>query len=470
MDAEGVWAVEQFGQVELGDRRRTQRAVDMAQAMARRPGDGLVKQMGDWNGQRGAYRLLDNEEVSHEGLSRPHWEATRQRAGQSGLVVLMVQDITELDYSAHEATEGLGPIGDHRGRGLLVHNTLAIEPSQRRVLGLAYQQVWVREEKAHVQPVGCQGQETRGARQQRAPRQSQRWVKAVQAIGAPPEGVRWVHVADRESDIFPFFQSVRASGVDFCVRLVQNRRLAEWTEDAPRYLLDAARQVPAMGQRMLDLPAKPGQATRTAHLSVSWQPVTLRSPRNTPGMDTLLPAWVVRTWEPEPPPDTPAVEWLLLTSVPVTCLEDALERIDWYTCRWIIEEYHSCLKTGCALEKSQLQHAQRLQRLLAFLSILAVRLLQLRDLSRSTPQLLARQAVQGVLVQIIAYRTHSNPNTLTLVQFWRSVAALGGFPGRKSDGQPGWKRLWHGWLRLLDLAEGATIALNLPPLLDVGNP
>ena len=464
MEAITAWAVEQFGRVELGDKRRTRRAVEMAQAMARRPGDGMVKQMGDWNGQRGAYRLLDNAAVSHEGLSRPHWEATRRQAGQRGPVVLMAQDITELDYSRHEATEGLGPIGDHRGRGLLVHNTLAIEPSNRQVIGLAYQQVWVREEKALA------GQETRLARQQREARQSQRWVKAVQKIGTPPEGVRWVHVADRESDIFPFFQSVKANGSDFCVRIVQNRRLAEWTDEDPHYLVDEARQLPSMGERTLDRPAKPGQAARTAQLSVSWQRVTLRSPRNSLGEATLLTAWVVRTWEARPPPGQMALDWLLLTSVPVECLDDALERIEWYTCRWIIEEYHSCLKTGCIIEKSQLQHAERLQRLLAFLSILAVRLLQLRGLSRSTPHGLARQAVQGILVQIIAHRTQANPNALTLAQFWRAVAGLGGFPGRKSDGQPGWKRLWHGWLRLLDLAEGATLALDLPPILDVGNP
>lgn len=221
---------------------------------------------------------------------------------------------------------------------------------------------------------------------------------------------------------------------------------------------------------MLDLPAKPGQAARTAQLSVSWQPVTLRSPRNTPGMETLLHAWVVRTWQANPPPGTPALEWLLLTSVPVECLADALERIDWYTCRWIIEEYPSCLKTGCAIQKSQLQHAQRLQRRLAFLSILAIRLLQLRDLSRTTPQILAHHVVQPVLVQIMAYRTHTNPNTMTLASFWHAVAAVGGFPSRKSHGAPRWKRLWHGWLRLLDWAEGVHFARNLPPLQDVGNP
>jgi hypothetical protein len=464
MDGIAVWAVEQFGTVALGDKRRTQRAVDMAQAMARRPADGVAKQMGDWNGQRGAYRLLDNEEVSHAALSEPHWQRTREKASQSGSVVLLVQDITELDYSGHPATEGLGPIGNHQGRGLMAHNTLAIQPNQRHVLGLAYQQVWTRDEVAHKRL------ESRKQRRERTNRQSQRWVKAVAAIGAPPTGVRWVHVGDRESDLFPFFEQCQTTQVDFCIRLVRNRRVGDWTADEPRYLLDQARQLPAMGERRLELPAKPGQAARTADLLVSWQAVTLRSPRNVPGQPTTVQAWVVRTWEPNPPVGVEPLEWLLLTSVPVLTLQDALERIAWYNCRWIVEDYHSCLKTGCAIQNSQLQDAQRLQRLLAFLSILAVRLLQLRDLSRTTPHLLARQVVQPVLVQIIAYRTHTDPNTLTLHSFWRAVAAIGGFPGRKSDGQPGWQRLWHGWLRLLDWAEGVHFGRHLPPLQDVGNP
>ena len=458
------WAVEQFGAVELGDQRRTQRAVEMAAAMARRPADGLVKQMAGWNEQRGAYRLLDNAEVSHEALSEPHWQQTRAKAGTSGPVVLMVQDITELDYSGHRATEGLGPIGNHRGQGLLVHNTLAIAPTERQVIGMAYQQVWTRDAEAQ------RGKESRTEREARADRQSQRWVKAVEAIGKPPEGIRWVHVGDRESDIFAFFEQCHTAEVDFCIRIKQNRRVGEWRADDPHYLLDQARHLPVMGEYRLDLPATPGQPARTADLRVSWPDVTLRSPANRPGEPTTLQAWVVRTWEPNPPAGVEPVEWLLLTSVPVLTLDDALERIAWYTCRWIIEEYHSCLKTGCAIEKSQLYHALRLQRLLAFLAIVAVRLLQLRDLSRTTPHLLARQVVPPVLVQIIAYRTHSDPNTMTLEFFWRAVAALGGFPGRKSDGRPGWKRLWHGWLRLLDWADGVQFARHLPPFQDVGNP
>lgn len=355
-----VWAVEQFGRVELGDKRRTRRAVDIAQGMARRPADSLAQQMAGWNEQRGAYRLLDSEDVSHAALSAPHWQQTRAKAGERGSVILMVQDITELDYSAHRATEGLGPIGDHRGAGLMVHNTLAIEPRERKVMGLAYQQVWTRDAEAH------KGKESRTQRQARADRQSQRWIKAVEAIGNPPADVRWVHVGDREIDIFPFFEECQSAQVDFCVRVKQNRRVGAWSAEDPRYLLDQARQLPSMGERRLDIPAQSGQPARTAQLLVSWQAVTLRSPANEPGQPRTLDAWVVRTWEPYPPPGVKAIEWLLLTSVPVLTLEDALERIDWYSCRWVIEEYHSCLKTGCAIENSRLQHVERLQRLLAF--------------------------------------------------------------------------------------------------------
>jgi hypothetical protein len=436
----------------------------MAERMARRPGDSLPKQMDGWHEQKAAYRLVDNQAVSHEALSRAHWEQTRRRAGEAGPVVLMAQDITELDYSHHAATQGLGPIGDHRGRGLLVHNTLAVSAQEGQVIGLAYQQVWFREEGNRKQT------ESRTERQKRAGRQSLRWGQAAQAIGEPPEGVRWVHVADRESDIFAFFQSVQETGADFCIRLVQNRRLEEWSEDDPHYLIDDLRQLPVMGQRELEVPARPGHQKRTAQLAVSWQPVTIRSPRNQSGPETSLTLWAIRTWEPAPPPDMEPIEWLLLTSVRVDTLQEALERIEWYTYRWLVEEYHSCLKTGCAIEQSQLQHGERLQRLLAFLAILAVRLLQLRDLSRARPTLLAVTVVQPVLVQIIAYHNHSDPNTMTIQQFWQAVAKIGGFPGRKSDGQPGWKRLWHGWLRLLDWADGVHFAQHLPPLRDVGNP
>lgn len=459
------WIETEFEGIDLGDQRRNTRVRKMVTRMAKRPGDSLPKQMNGWKTLKGAYRLLDNERVSHEKLSQPHWQLTRKRAGKAGKMVLMVQDITELDYTERVGTRGLGPIGNHQGRGLMVHNSLAVAAEDAQVLGLAYQQVWQREEESYRQ------KETRSQRQRRVGKQSARWGTAVAAIGKPPEGVRWVHVTDREGDVFSFLRQVQENESDFCIRVVQNRRLAQWRDEEPRYLVTQLRQLSAKGNRKLRIPARRGQAKRIAHLNVSWSQVTLRSPRNQPGPEMLITAWAIRTWEPQPSPDADeSLEWLLLTSVAVESLDDALERIEWYTYRWLVEEYHSCLKTGCVIEKSQLRHGQRLQRLLALVAVIAVRLLQLRDLSRYKPHWLARKVVDPLLVQIMAAHVFLDPNTMTLHQFWYEVARLGGFPGRVSDGQPGWKRLWHGWLRLLDWAEGVRLAQNLPALQIVGNP
>ncbi len=451
------WAQEQFGSTWFGDPRLTHRAVSIAARMARRPGDSLPKQMQGWADQKASYRFMGNQAVSHEALCKPHWKQTRERARQSEQTVLMVQDITELDYTAHEGTQGLGPIGDHRGRGLLLHNTLAVTADERSVIGLAYQQVWVRGEGYYKQT------ESRAQRIKRSDRQSTRWGTAVEAIGAPPAGVNWVYVADREADIYDFFEQVQRLGADLCVRIVQNRRLAGWAPEESHYLIDELRLQPEMGFHEVDVPGRPGQPARQARLALSWQEVKIQSPRIQPGPRRKMQLWALRAWEVDPPAEVEGLEWLLLTSVAVERLSEGIERLEWYTHRWIVEEYHSCLKTGCQIEQSQLRSGEGLQRLLGFLAILAVRLLQLRDLARSQPDRLAIEVIEPILVQIMAQRETVDPQKMRVHTFFYAVAKVGGFPARHSDGEPGWKRLWHGWSRLLDWAEGFHLASLLPP-------
>jgi hypothetical protein len=228
MESAGEWAERSFGNVQLGDQRRTQRAVQMAEAMAGYPDGGLGRQMQGWGAQKAAYRLLDEESVSHAKLSEAHWHQTRQTERTEGKTHLLVQDITEVDYSHHE-TEGLGPIGNHQGQGFEVHSTLLVEADVGEVVGLAHQMVWTRDAEAH------QKQESRTQRHQRENRQSQVWGKAVEAIGVLPLGSRWVYVGDRESDIFTYFTTIQAQGAHFCIRASQNWRVVSETE--ARYVL-----------------------------------------------------------------------------------------------------------------------------------------------------------------------------------------------------------------------------------------
>ena len=144
----------------------------------------------------------------------------------------------------------------------------------------------------------------------------------------------------------------------------------------------------------------------------------------------------------------------MLTTGPVTDAASALERIEWYRLRWVVEEYHKALKTGCAMEQRQRQSAPGLRALLGFLAIVAVRLLPWRPVARTLPETPASPVAEPELVETVVRLRGGLANRLTADQFWRAVASLGGFLGRKGKGDPGWQTLWRGWQRLQDLCWG----------------
>ena len=125
---------------------------------------------------------------------------------------------------------------------------------------------------------------------------------------------------------------------------------------------------------------------------------------------------------------------------------------------WLGEDYHTCLKTGCRMEARQLTTGHGLLALLGLLAVVAVRLLQLRMLSRQEPDHLAHYVLPADVVTVLAADLHAPSATLTVRQFWRGVAQLGGFLGRTSDGDPGWQTLWAGWHRLQDRVWGYHLA------------
>jgi hypothetical protein len=451
MQTAGEWAMQQWASVDLGDARLKRRAVHIGTQIATHPDWSLPNQMGDPSSLKAAYRFLNHRFIRREQLQAPHRAATLASARAQALV-LLVSDVTELDYSAHRNTTGLGPIGNGGQHGLLVHSTLAIVPRPRQILGLACQQVVLRVPDRR-RNTGSWARTPEGLV----------WRQAVEILGPAPAGATWVHVSDRGSDIYEYLAACQLQGVDCLVRAGKNRYLqAPADGPPPEKLLDYARRLAAAPASTfhLRLPARHPQPAREAELVLAWAPVDIPPPRYAPPVIRHLPPLalhVVRVWEAAPPAGVKPLEWILLSSQPVTDLAGAHEKVDWYTARWLSEDFHQCLKTGCRVEASQLDDGHDLERLLGFLAPVAIRLLQLRQTARDTPDLPAVAVIEPLMVQVLAARQKLDPAQLTLALFWRAVARLGGHQDRRRDGPPGWRTLWRGWRYLSDLTEGARL-------------
>jgi Transposase DDE domain len=233
---------------------------------------------------------------------------------------------------------------------------LAVRPAAvPEILGLAAQQVWTRHEVK-------KGTETRAARAKRR-KESEVWAEVVETIGpAPASDQRWISIGDRASDLFCLARRARAQGWHCLWRVGQNRVVLTGSGRETK-LLNWARRLPRQTETSLTLRGRDGQPGRTVRLQVAWSAVTLCPPRHGPERrQEPLAGWCVRCWEAGKRKN--ALEWVLFTTVPVTDAASALERIEWYRLRWVVEEYHKALKTGCAMEQQQLQSAQGLLALL----------------------------------------------------------------------------------------------------------
>jgi hypothetical protein len=449
-----VWAQQQFAPAQLGDSRRTARLVQSAAAIAAQP-EKPFTQVFDWNALRGFYRLCDQPQATLAAVQQPHWQQTRAAMTQSPLV-LILHDTTELDFTAHPALRGAGPIGDGNGQGFLQHNTLAIVPAPRQVLGLAYQQLRVR------QP--APPHESSYQRKRRA-RESELWPQGIRAVGPAPEGCCWVDVADRAGDDYEALRAAREAGHEFLFRVQHNRCV--WLspeQDRQGHVLDYARSLPSQGEDQVDIVGRGGRPPRTAQVSLAAAPVWVGAPKGTPQRfsQPVYAAWVIRIWEPNPPAGiTEPLEWVLLCSLPTQTLEELKERRDWYGCRWLLEIYHDIEKNGCSEEDRRFETAERLETCLAVLAVVAVRVLQLRCALVTQPNAPAEEVATATEEALVRRWLKHRKKRFTVRDFVRGVARLGGFLGRKRDGEPGVRALWRGYQRLQDMVAG--FHLNASP-------
>jgi len=445
MSPDATWAEDEFGEADLGDVRRNARLVQLATVLGAQPSASLPDATDDPATLKAAYRFFDNDYVRAEAMLASHVQSTTRRM-QAVPLVLAVQDTTYLDWTDHPATDGLGPLAAPSHQGLLAHTTLALSP-ERVPLGLLQQQVWARDKDVRRH----QDHKQRPI----AEKESQKWLTSLDAVivaRAECPATQFVSVGDREADVYDLFLVARPSGVDLLVRAAQDRK----ADHPERYLWAALASVAVAATVSVHIGARAGQPARDATVQVRWRQITLRPP-NSRASEKLpnITVWAVWAIEPHPPPGVEPIEWLLLTTVPVGTVDDALERLAWYAARWGIEVWHKVLKSGCRIEDRQLETAERLIRCLTLYSVIAWRILYATMLARAVPDvpcsvLLDQDEWQGLFCRIhrVAVAPEQPP---TLRQAMRWIGQLGGFQGRKGDGEPGVTVLWKGFQHLVDV-------------------
>jgi hypothetical protein len=405
---------------------------------------------GDRAKTKAAYRFFDHEQVSMDAVLQSHYAATAARAAKQP-VVLAAQDTTSLNYSTHPAAERLGPIGTvpNGAVGLLVHDTMAFN-LEGTPLGLLDVQCWARDPKQF-------GKRHRRRQLSFKEKESVKWLRSLQAlerVQSQCPQTQLVSVGDREADIYELF--IWATGKpgrpQLLIRAEQNRRV----QAEHGYLWEHLAGQPVSGIKEVRLPRRANRAARVAQLEVRFGAVELRGPRNGPRMPNVR-LWAVWARERQPPRGQEAVEWMLLTTLPVESFQAACEKLDWYTKRWGIEVFHRTLKSGCQIENRQLGHADRIEGCLAIDVVVAWRIFHLCKLGRETPDVPCTVYFEEIewqaLVGFINKDPIPPPQPPTLREAMRMTASLGGFLGRKGDGEPGTQTLWLGLQRLDDIAE-----------------
>jgi hypothetical protein len=427
----GAWVDEEFEGLDLGDPRRDRRAKELLKRLAARPTASIPGACDGWSETIAAYRFLGNEEIEWTDVMQPHWERTAARAGQFP-VVLCLADTTELNFNGQEM-EGLGPLSFEAQRGMYLHPTYAVTPD-REPLGVIDAWMWARE------PRDANGQ--RGGI-----RESVRWIEGYERVAeqaALLPQTRLVYVTDREGDIAALMARADELGqpADWLIRSQYNRNLGETGK-----LWDRVEASQALGEITFILPGRAGHKAREVKQELRTQRVKL------PGQAGPAVTCVVAQEVGAPAGVTPVV-WRLLTNREAQDTNAVIELIDWYRARWEIEMFFHVLKTGCKVEALQLSHMDRVERALVLYMVVAWRIARLMRLGRTCPELDASlffdaDEIRGAY--LLAKK--ARPKTpVTLNQMIRLVASLGGFLGRKSDGEPGAKTIWIGMQRTMDAA------------------
>jgi hypothetical protein len=336
---------------------------------------------------------------------------------------------------------------------LLIHDTLAFNLAGTP-LGLLDVQCWARDPAQF-------GQRAQRRHLPLAQKESVKWLRSLEAVARVQSQcphTKIVSVGDREADIYELFvwATAQPGRPELLIRAEHNRCV----QAEHGYVWEHLAAQPLAGRKQLRVPRRSQCAARTAELELRFAQVELRAPARSRLPNVRL--WAVWAREVGAPAGVEPVAWMLWTTLPVGDLAQAQEKLDWYARRWGIEVFHRTLKSGCQIETRQLGSADRIEGCLAIDLVVAWRIFHLTKLGRETPEVPCTVYFEALewqaLVGYIRRTALTPPQPPSLREAIRMTASLGGFLGRKADGEPGTQTIWLGLQRLDDISTAWGIA------------
>lgn len=450
------YIADEFKDASFGDKRLNKRFFKIATDLGSSCEMPINQACEDVASTKAAYRFFANDKVKAEAILAPHQAQTQNRM-QNETVVLAIQDTMYLDYTNHLSKIGLGPIGTDKQNltGLVVHTTL-ITTLKGLPIGKLTQQIWTRDENDKQKAKSRRKTSIKD-------KESQKWLDALdETMRLTPASVEAITVCDRESDIYEFFQAAYELQAHVLVRSAQNRKLDEEDEKLWNYMDER----PVDKRITIEVPPKDKTPARNAQLEIRYGLVDIKKPLHGSASDfewiTLTAIWVKELNQPQ---GVKGIRWMLLTNLPVESTHDALKCIEWYKLRWRIEDYHKVIKSGCCVEDCRLETKERIIRYFTLMSIVAWRLFWMTHINRIAGETPCNAVVTENEWKALYCKIHKTktlpPNIPTTYEVIRWIARLGGFLGRKNDGEPGMVTIWRGWRRLTDIVDTWSI-FNAP--------
>lgn len=444
------WAEEEMETADLGDKRLNKRLGKVLDDLGQYPQISIPAACGGWTETVGAYRFFDNDRATFEKVLAPHRDATIERM-KVNAVVLLAQDTTADDKCVCLGSKGLGTLKNIEKHERRLHLTVAFTP-ERVCLGVVKASYWSRDE-----PCPRKERRHKGVDE----KESGHWIDSYQASctlqGQLPSTL-CVNLADREGDIYEWYaeymEYAPETRAQWIVRAAQNRCLLKSEDNSPGLKLwDALEKSPVLGYLEVEVKPRPNREGRQAIVAVRAATVDLKPPARTGYSLSTVAVNAVLAREETPPPGVKPLEWLLLTSLPVTDFEQASTIVAWYAVRWCIEVYFHVLKSGSQIERLQLETEERLLPCLALYMIITWRVLFALMLGRTCPDIdceVIFDRHEWQAVYIVTQRRPPPQKPLRLGEVVCLIASLGGYLGRKHDGPPGPKTIWIGLQRVRD--------------------